>query len=193
MKLIILVDGGFLRVAARQAGLIYDADLIERVARTGVDRSESLLRIHYYDCVPYVGAVRQPVTGTEREFNGSDRWLQELAERDHFLVRLGSLKFRGFKPRTLPIPPRPVDDDFRPDFEQRGLDLQFGLDIAAIAYQRAADRLLLVSGDGGLAPALTLARGLGVQTSLMGLPGQRVVQELVWATDLIRRVEWPAM
>jgi uncharacterized LabA/DUF88 family protein len=193
MKLIILIDGGFLRVAARQAGQIYDGDLIERIAHDCVDRSELLLRIHYYDCVPFVGSVRQPVSGIERDFSGSDRWLQELAERDHFLVRLGSLKFRGFKPRSLPIPPRPTDDDFRPDFEQRGLDLQIGLDIASIAQQRIADRLLLISGDTGLSPALAVARTMGLQTIVAGFVGQRILPELIQAGDLVRRVDWPVL
>lgn len=192
MKTIVLIDGGHLRVLARQAGLIYDADLIEAVGLGCVDRAEALIRIQYYDCVPFNGVVRLPVTGVERDFAGTDRWLYDLSERDYMMVRLGTLKFRGFKPRALPLAPGLTDDDFRPDFEQRGLDLRIGLDIADIVSQRAAERLIWVTGDPGLAPAFEHARQRGLQVIVVTFPGQRVPPELLWASDVNRRMEWPA-
>ncbi|WP_460449930.1 PIN domain-containing protein [Alsobacter sp. SYSU BS001988] len=193
MKTIVMIDGGHLRVLSRQAGLVYDADLIEAVGRSCVDRSETLIRIHYYDCVPFNGLVRLPVSGQERDFAGSDRWLYELSERDYLLVRLGTLKFRGFKPRSLPILPSVSDDDFRPDFEQRGLDLRIGLDIGDILQQRQAERLIWVTGDPGLAPAFEQARRAGLQVVVASFPAQRLPSELLWNSDMNRQMDWPAL
>ncbi|WP_146140373.1 NYN domain-containing protein [Alsobacter soli] len=192
MKTIVVIDGGHLRVLARQAGLIYDADLIEAIGCGCVDRSETLIRVQYYDCVPFNGVVRLPVTGAEREFAGSDRWLSDLAERDFMMTRLGTLKFRGFKPRSLPITPGLGDDDFRPDFEQRGLDLRIGLDVADIVSRGAAERMVWITGDPGLAPAFEHARHRGVQIIVVSFPGQRVPAELLWASDVNRQMDWPA-
>lgn len=123
MKIAVLIDGGHLRVLARRAGHIYDPDFIEKVAHACVNADETLLRVLYYDCAPYVGKARKPVSGEEHQFTGSDHWLRELAARDLFAVRRGVLKFRGFKPKKIPVSRSELtDDDFKPDFEQKGVD-----------------------------------------------------------------------
>jgi hypothetical protein len=91
----VLIDGGHLRVLARQAGYKYDPDYIEKVALACVDPTESLLRILYYDCAPYSGTVKLPVSGDLHEYKGSDHWLRELAGKNLFAVKRGELKFRG--------------------------------------------------------------------------------------------------
>jgi hypothetical protein len=48
-----------------------------------------------------------------------------------FAVRRGVLKFRGFKPKKIPIATAKLtDDNFVPDFEQKGVDMRIGLDMA---------------------------------------------------------------
>lgn len=86
-KIIILIDGGFLRVRAKHAGKIYNPDFIEKFAHKGRDRSEESFRVLYYDCAPFVGDVKLPVSGAVKQFAGSDRWMFELAEK---LVRRSS-------------------------------------------------------------------------------------------------------
>lgn len=65
-----------------------------------------------------------------------------------FAVRRGTVKWRGWKlrnPERLAGPPK--DDDYEPNFQQKGVDLRFGLDIATFAFERSADRIVLVAGD----------------------------------------------
>ena len=49
-------------------------------------------------------------------------------------VRLGVLKFRGYKLKKTPVTgiAALTDADFKPDFEQKGVDMRIGLDIAVL-------------------------------------------------------------
>ncbi|MCO5160002.1 MAG: NYN domain-containing protein [Mesorhizobium sp.] len=187
-----MIDGGHLRALARQADHIYDPDYIEKIARACVEPDETLLRILYYDCAPYAGKARLPVSGTEYEFKGSDAWLRELAARNLFAVRRGVLKFRGFKPKRIPIASNALSDsDFKPDFEQKGVDMRIGLDIANYATTKSVNRIILITGDTDCVPAMKHARISGLQIVLASLPNHKVAAELLWHSDYERRIVWP--
>jgi len=189
----VLIDGGHLRVLTRKSGRTYNPDYIEKVAHACVEPDETLLRILYYDCAPYVGKVRLPVSGNEHEFQGSDAWLNALARKSLFAVRRGVLKFRGYKPKKVPIAAAQLtDNDFSPDFEQKGVDMRIGLDIANHAAMKSVDRIILVSGDTDCLPAMKHARISGLQLVIIGFPNHRVAPELLWHADFERRIAWPA-
>lgn len=193
MRACVLIDGGHARALVQSANRTYNPDYIEKIAHACVDSDETLLRVLYYDCAPYIGKARQPVSGTIHEFKGSDAWLRDLAQRDLFAVRRGVLKFRGFKPRTIPIGKTKLkDSDFKPDFEQKGVDMRIGLDIANYAILKTVDRIILVSGDTDCLPAMKLARIHGIQVVLASLPNHKVAPELLWHCDYERRIAWPA-
>ena len=144
----VLIDGGHLRALARAAKHTYNPDFIEKVALGCVEADEHLLRVLYYDCSLFEGTVKLPVSGNEHTFTASDHWLRDLASRERFAVRRGVLKFRGWKPKKIPVATAKLaDDDFKPDFEQKGVDMRIGLDMATFAEQRSIDRIVLVSGD----------------------------------------------
>lgn len=188
----ILIDGGHLRERARKAGLWYSNDLIEQVARACVADDETLLRILYYDCAPFEGTAKLPISGEEHVFRGSDAWMNQLASRELFAVRRGVLKFRGFKPKNVPINPRDLrDSDFTPDFEQKGVDMRIGLDMASFSEQRSVDRLTLISGDTDCVPAMKHARKAGLQMTIVKFPDCALPTELKWHADFIRSVAWP--
>jgi uncharacterized LabA/DUF88 family protein len=192
-KVAVLIDGGHLRVLTRKAKHIYDPDYIEKAAHACVEPDETLVRILYYDCAPFNGKVKLPVSGAEHEFKGSDQWLKHLAAKDLFAVRLGVLKFRGFKPKKIPVKAQALsDDDFKPDFEQKGVDMRIGLDIANHAAMRSVERIILVSGDTDCLPAMKQARIRGLQVVLVTFPNHRVAPEMLWHSDFERRVAWPA-
>jgi uncharacterized LabA/DUF88 family protein len=134
LEVTLLIDGGHLRSVAQSAGLSYKVDLIDAFAKGCHDPSkEALRRILYYDCPQYRGKQRLPVSGTEKEFTASDKWLEELASRELFAVRRGTIAFRGWTPKSIPIAGRELTDaDFKPNFEQKGVDMRIGLDIAGL-------------------------------------------------------------
>lgn len=192
-KVVILIDGGFVRVEAKKAKKTYDPDFIERFALNCKGADEDLFRILYYDCALYTGTVKLPVSGTPFTFQASDAWLHELSHKDLFAVRRGVLKFRGFKPKRTPVASNAAltDADFNPDFEQKGVDMRIGLDIAAYAANRSIDRIVLVSNDTDCVPALKYGRRAGLQTVLIEPPKVRLAPELLSHSDYKRPVLWP--
>lgn len=191
-KSIIQIDGGHLRALAQGDTQQYTPAFIERFAQSLLLTDEEVVRVLYYDCAPYQGTQRRPVSGTNQNFGKSDGWLRDLAQRDLFAVRLGILKWRGWKPRNvLAQGAKITDQDFKPDFEQKGVDLRIGLDIATYAMDRLVDRIILVTGDTDLIPAMKLARRCGVQIVGVDLPNFKQSAEMRAHVDFSRAVLWP--
>lgn len=171
MKVALLLDGGFLRVEARNSNIQYDCAFIERFAHSCIFEEETLLRIMYYDCPQFRGVRSLPISGKEKHFTASDRWIDDLASRDLFAVRMGTLAFRGWSLRKPAVAGRPLqDDDFKPGFEQKGVDMRIGLDIATFADARTVERIILVSADADMIPAMKHARKKGIQIVAVQLP-----------------------
>ena len=192
-KIVLMIDGGFLRVAARNAGKHYDPAFIESFSKICPSEDEELFRVLYYDCAPYQGQQRLPVSGLTQTFAGSDQWLLDLAKKDLIAVRRGVLKFRGYKLKRTPVTgfSALTDADFRPDFEQKGVDMRIGLDIASYSALKCIDRIGLVTADTDCVPAMKLARKSGVQVVLIALPGGTTPSELAQHADFLRAVAWP--
>ena len=84
-----------------------------------------------------------------------------------------------------------TDADFKPDFEQKGVDMRIGLDIAKFAKTRSVDRIALISNDTDCLPAMKHARIAGLQVVLVALPNSKPAPELLWHCDFERKVAWP--
>ncbi len=191
-RIAILIDGGHLRVLARKNNQNYNTGFIERIAHACVQDDETLLRALYYDCAPYTGSVRKPISNEEHAFTGSDHWLHELAAKDFFAVRRGVLKFRGWTPRRRPLPTEALrDEDFAPSFEQKGVDMRIGLDVATFAATRAVDRIVLITNDTDCVPAMKHARISGLQIVLMKIANHNCASELKWHSDFLRPMALP--
>jgi len=191
-RVALLIDGGHSRVVIRKSGKPYNPDYIERFAMACLGPHEDLIRVLYYDCAPFNGTVRLPVSGKEKTLEGDTNWLSELAAKDLFAVRLGVLKFRGFVPKRIPISPQTLtDDDFKPDFEQKGVDMRIGLDIASYADRSTFDRFIVVTADTDCVPAFKHARKTGMQVVLIELPGVRLAPELRHHVDYVRPITLP--
>jgi uncharacterized LabA/DUF88 family protein len=193
MRIAVLIDGGHLRVLARMANKQYNPAFIEGIARKCAKPDEEILRILYYDCAPYTGTAKLPVSGLPYTFSGSDAWLRDLARKDLFAVRKGTLKFRGYKPKNaqLPTTTTATDADFRPDFEQKGVDMRIGLDIAVYSANRAIERIVLITNDSDCIPAMKHARKAGLQVVLIRLPNSSSAHELREHADFYRSITWP--
>lgn len=149
----------------------------------------------YYDCAPYNGNPVLPVSGQRATFEGSDAWLKMLSYKDLFSVRLGVLKFRGYvinKDRIPYTPGQPLTDaDFHPEFEQKGVDMRIGMDIANLSSNRSVDLIALATNDTDCIPAMKHARRSGLQIALVTVPGYQPVPELLAHSDFRRNIAWP--
>ena len=188
-----MIDGGCLRQMAKDAGQAFTPATIDAVARHCVGADEEALRYLFYDCKPYAGTVTLPVSGGRKDLSKmSGKWLDELAARELFAVRLGVLKFRGFKlKRETKVSAQLTDGDFYPDFEQKGVDMRIGLDIATYSTERLVSRIVLLTLDTDVAPALKHARKSGVQVVIAHIAGANVPRELKVHSDYLRPINWP--
>jgi uncharacterized LabA/DUF88 family protein len=194
MKTVLLIDGGYLRACSKAAGKAYDNPFIEAFAPQCMAADEYLFRIFYYDAPLFRGKVKLPVSGNEMNFQSSDNWLQDLAQRERFAVRRGTLGFRGWRPKNIPISGRELTDhDFEPVFEQKGVDMRIGLDIATFSDSCSVERILLVSGDTDMIPAMKHARKAGLEVGIVQLPEptQELHATLKAHADFVRKALWP--
>jgi uncharacterized LabA/DUF88 family protein len=193
-KTALLIDGGHLRVCAKRSGRDYENEFIESFSPSCFSADEYLFRIFYYDSPQYRGKVALPVSGKETKFSANDRWLSELAKLERFAVRRGTLGFRGWKPKNTPTAGKALADaDFAPIFEQKGVDMRIGLDIATFSERGSLDRILLVSADTDMIPAMKHARKSGIEVGLIQLaaPSLELHPTLKAHADFVRHVPWP--
>jgi uncharacterized LabA/DUF88 family protein len=194
-KIVVMLDGGHLRVHAKSAGKTYDPAYIEKIGHACAVAHETIHRIMYYDCPPFSGKATLPVSGQTKTFAGSDAWLKELSYKDLFSVRLGVLKFRGYVINNNKIPYTPgeplTDNDFHPEFEQKGVDMRIGIDMATVASNGSADLIALATNDTDCIPAMKHARRSGLQVALVAVPGYQPVPELLAHSDFRRNITWP--
>lgn len=54
------------------------------------------------------------------------------------------------------------EDDFHINFEQKGVDMRIGVDIASVTFKHQVDQIILISGDSDFVPAAKLARREGI-------------------------------
>ncbi|MCY4031160.1 MAG: NYN domain-containing protein [Hyphomicrobiales bacterium] len=150
-----------------------------------------MLRFLYYDAPPFEGMVRLPVSKKRKQVRESGSFLDDLAVLNYVAVRRGQLRFKAWAPKKK----QPIrDEDYRPVYEQKGVDTRIALDIANFCARKTVDRIILFSGDTDLIPALKYARIAGLQTALLQLPppARKLDRKLVAHSDLVLNIEWPS-
>ena len=188
MKTAILVDGGFYR--KRAAYLWGKKEPEKRAAELRAYCSahlkheqryddRGLYRIFYYDCPPLEKTVYHPLLKRGVDFRHSDtytwtnKFFEELKKQRKVALRLGELSdaYASFKISTPALKDicsgeKSISDlketDFAISFQQKGVDMRIGLDIASLAYKKQIDQIILIAGDSDFVPAAKLARREGI-------------------------------
>ena len=185
------------------------------LAASGRD-PRALYRIFFYDCPPLEKRLPKPVSRVSLDFSktpqaeATRRLHAELRTRRKVALRLGQLderntpwvvredRLRGLLPRKPGAGPpenRSVDlrgltdDDFTLAARQKGVDMRVGLDIAALAFKRQVDQIVLVAGDSDFVPAAKLARREGIDFLLDPL-GNGIRADLNEHVDGVRSVKF---
>lgn len=196
MQVAIIVDGGFLSKMVyplKQAAL--EVDDVFRIAEEAMSapdlKDDEMFRLYYYDCYPYKGSQKNPVTGSRVDFSATDvaraneAFLNDLCLQPKIALRSGSVQMIGWK-----IPPSRVravfrrlerggaldERDFKPNMNQKEVDIKIGLDIAWLASKRIVDKILVITGDSDFIPAMKFARREGVRVYLATL-GSRFIKD----------------
>ena len=128
-----------------------------------------LLRTHYYHCLPYQSSP--PTDEQQERFKGKRRFFDALTRLDRFQVRLGRLVFQG------------QTDQGKPIYQQKGVDLMLGLDLALLSSKHRVTHAALVAGDGDFVPAVKIAKREGIVMHLFHGPLATTSRELWLAAD----------
>lgn len=160
----------------------------------------AIYRIFFYDCPPLTKRVHYPISkkslnlATTEEAKLRAAVHQELLRTRKVALRFGRLndKLAGWKPKSESVKKwlssnifDPSDDDFELDVQQKGVDMKLGLDIAAMAFKRQVDQIILVAADADFVPAAKLARREGIDVVLDPL-GANYADDLADHVDGVR-------
>lgn len=161
--------------------------------------SPSLYRVFFYDCPPLTKRLHYPVSRRALDLAKTDTARLRTAIHTRLLdarkvaLRLGRLNDDvSWVPR--PDAMRrwmseafiPSDDDFEIKTVQKGVDMRLGLDVAAMAFKRQVDQIILVAGDGDFVPAAKLARREGIDVVLDPMGG-KAARDLLDHVDGVRQ------
>lgn len=177
------------------------ADVMYRNALLALSPDEELFRLFYYDCPPYQGKETNPIDKSvvdfkaQKKFQARNLFLSEFKTKDHVAMRMGVAKNRGWTLTDafirqaitgLPAKPPQASDVFL-SLEQKGVDMRIGIDVATLSLKRIVERIILISGDTDLIPAMKLARREGVQVVLVELT-MPLAKSLDEDADLVRSI-----
>ena len=189
-KVTFIIDGGYFTKSFRKCCGCFPrsedvesyVDTLQRhVDEKFSDRKSSLYRVFFYDCAPLASTIRNPLDQSPlclsktKDFKENQHLQDGLKRLPFFALRLGNLitphGWRGWTLKTkikeLANRSSPLEaSDLKPNMTQKGVDMRIGLDIASIAAKKTCDRLILISGDTDMIPALKLARKEGLQVCL---------------------------
>lgn len=202
-KVAILIDGEWFRRGLDRAlkGKLphgVTADVMYRNALLCLGAGEEVFRLFYYDCPPYEGIETNPIDQSKTDFKqlpkhqARTRFLNELKAMDYVALRLGVARQRGWTLTEAYIQKAisgrhqpPQAGDVFLSLEQKGVDMRIGIDVATLALKGIVDRIILISGDTDMIPAMKLARREGVQVVLVevSLPLHKALDE---DADLVR-------
>jgi uncharacterized LabA/DUF88 family protein len=186
MPTAVLVDGGFFvhryrRILGKADPETVAKDLHwmcrEHLKREG--KSRRLYRIFFNDCPPLAKKAHNPITKKAIDFSLTDiaKWrlafheelrkLRKVALRlgylnerfGHWVIKQDVLKAIFDKKLTLE---ELKEEHVEYEAPQKGVDMRIGLDIAAMAFKKQVDQIILVSGDSDFVPAAKLARREGI-------------------------------
>lgn len=208
-KTAILIDGEWFRRGLQQAlkpqlpnGVT--ADVMYRNALLAIDASvEEIYRIFYYDCPPYEGTETNPIDKSVVKFKNQPKhaarslFLDQIARKDFVALRLGVAKRRGWhltdqwvkQAISGQVSGTPQASDVYLSLEQKGVDMRLGIDVASLALKEQVERIVVISGDTDMIPALKLARREGVQVILVAIQQWvKLNKALTEDADIVREI-----
>jgi uncharacterized protein (TIGR00288 family) len=203
-KAAVLLDLGFvLHALYKPLGFRHASALeVHSFAKHCLSSDEELFRIYCYHCPPFGITVTHPLSRNQIDFSKEPTYsrmsklIEELELMDNVAFRHGELSFNGWY-----VPKKAAEDlaktgrkleekDFKPDIEQKRVDMKIGLDVAWLASKSIVDKLILVTADSDFVPAMKFARREGVQVVAVTLR-QRCKKDLRVHADETRVVTFP--
>lgn len=170
-RLAIFVDGAYLDKIAQKKNVWVDYEKLssEILTRVNARTPAAPMDLYYYNGLPHQS---NPPTDAEKGYFRKRRQFYDTLERlSSFAVRLGVVKYRG------------KDDQGRPIYQQKQVDLLLGLDFALLSAKRSITHVAVVTGDSDMVPAFEEAKREGIAVWLFTGQAQSHARELWQAAD----------
>jgi uncharacterized LabA/DUF88 family protein len=203
-KTALLIDGGWFckglgKILKLPNGWPTAAQVVKN-AQAVLQTDEELFRIFYYDCEPFDREVTNPVDNskvnyqTMPAYRARKQFFFDLGQTGFVALRRGELKARGWEfsdtYRQALIsgapPGAPTPRDVYPNFEQKGVDMRIGIDVATLSLKKIVNRIILFSADTDMIPALKLGRSEGLQVFVVKLDPWPLKHTLIEDSDGVR-------
>ena len=185
------------------------SQLTEQIAKHNFQLSESreFYRIFFYDCEPLKKRMHTPVGRKSINFAETDDAVfrlslhAEIQKLRKVALRLGRLndtaRWKLSNEATDRLIKDPegfvvTDGDLKIDTIQKGVDMRLGLDVAALAFKKQVDQIVIVSADADFVPAAKLARREGIDVILDRMGAKNAARDLIDHVDGIRDCHLPA-
>jgi uncharacterized LabA/DUF88 family protein len=111
------------------------------------------IQTYYYDSMPFQSG--NPNFEERRRYARKDKYINRIKKLDKFTIKLGHcLKYHNGT------------------YSQKGVDVEFALDLSELCTTDAIDKAIIVSGDSDFVPAVERANKLGVITQNVYSPYQ---------------------
>jgi len=207
-KVAILIDGEWFRIVisdhlgkALKQGVT--ADVMYKNACLAIHpKEEEIFKIFYYDCEPHSGKATNPVSNLTVDctpapkLSARMRFFSEFGKKPLVALRRGVVRkrnwalTRSYQKKLLQggQTPPPTANDVTLVLTQKGVDMRIGIDVATLALKQQVDRVIIISGDQDMIPAMKLARREGVQVGLVEIPGRPLRPDMVEDADFVRAV-----
>ncbi len=163
------------------------------------DETNELYRIFFYDCPPLAKRLHTPIGKRSINLGATPEAMLRTAIHDRLhrtrkvALRLGRLNDKITPWRLKPGAVdrwsvegfTPQDDDYELDVIQKGVDMRLGLDVAAMAYKKQVDQIILIAADADFVPPAKLARREGIDVVLDPMSAH-VAPDLLQHVDGVR-------
>jgi uncharacterized LabA/DUF88 family protein len=219
-KVAVLMDGSFVlkkmeSAMVKRSSSITSEELYS-FALSSIKSEEEVFRMFFYHCSPYEGTARHPITHQDIDYKESPvakynrDLLLKLSQKDYIAIRKGHLAFRGWSiskfaqehmitqqqtasaSQQAPAAQLYIND-LKPNFDQKEVDIKIGLDVAWLATKHIVDKIVLITGDTDLVPAMKFARREGVQVVIVNIkngPRDYLSLPLKEHADEVRTLEY---
>lgn len=144
------IDGGYLDALLRNEWDGFEVDY--KLLTDRMSNDHDLLRSYYYHCPPYI--VDEPTDWQKELYEEKTAFFRMLETVPRFENRLGQLQYRGKDQKGHPI------------YEQKRVDLMFGVDLVMLATKGLITHASILAGDSDFIPALNVIKSEGVVVHL---------------------------
>ena len=167
----IFIDAGYVGKFAKTKHIrISFRDLVYELSSAA-----NLVTCNYYNCMPIVS--NPPTADEQRRYANVQKFHNRLKKIDKLKVKLGRLQ-------------KIWDDDCQKyQFNQKGVDMQMGVDLVQLSMQGVINKAILIASDSDFVYAIKKAKKANVMTVLAYFPAFEINNSMTDAVDEVIKLE----